>query len=48
VPIRGYDVSIDGTRFLTVRDVPGPAEAPPTQMVIVLNWVEELKRMAPR
>jgi serine/threonine-protein kinase len=48
VPIRGYDVSVDGTRFLTVRDVPGPAEAPPTQMVIVLNWLEELKRMAPR
>jgi hypothetical protein len=45
-PNRHYDVSRDG-RFLMVR---GPEAPPPpavTQMVQVLNWFEELKRLAP-
>ena len=42
-PIRGYDVTADGLRFLMVE----VKERPPikaTQMILVQNWVEELKR----
>ncbi len=40
---RTYDVSPDGSRFLMIRSVnegTGP-------LVVVLNWFEELKRLAP-
>jgi len=40
----GYDVSKDGNRFLRVQPV--NAEAPTTQIDIVLNWFEELKERA--
>ena len=45
-PARGYDVTPDGQRFLFVRavDVPPP---PPSPLILVENWIEELKRMAP-
>jgi hypothetical protein len=43
---RHYDVSRDG-RFLMVRGPEGPPAPPVTQMVLVLNWFEELKRLAP-
>ena len=45
-PLRHYDVSRDG-RFLMVRGPEGPPAPPVTQMVLVLNWFEELKRLAP-
>jgi hypothetical protein len=41
-----YDVSPDGQRFLMLK----PAEATegaPTQINVVLNWFEELKRRVP-
>jgi len=41
-----YDVSPDGQRFLMLK--PGEAgEAVPTQINVVLNWFEELKRRVP-
>jgi eukaryotic-like serine/threonine-protein kinase len=40
----GYDVSLDGRRFLMVKPV-GQAEA--TQINVVQNWFEELKRLVP-
>ncbi len=41
-----YDVSPDGQRFLMLK--PGEAaEAAPTQINVVLNWFEELKRRVP-
>ena len=46
-PVRGYDVTLDGRRFLMVdmrEDVP---PQPPTHMIVVLNWLEELKRRVP-
>jgi hypothetical protein len=46
VPIRGYDVAADGQRFVTVRDIERSAEPPPAQIVMV-HWLEELKRLAP-
>jgi len=44
--VRGYDVTSDGRRFLMVQ----PNERPPTvasQMILVQNWVEELKQKVP-
>jgi len=42
-PIRGYDVSPDGKRFLFVRRVTPPPESPQL-FVLVQNWFEELRR----
>jgi serine/threonine-protein kinase len=45
---RTYDVSRDG-RFLMVKDTEGSRDqnAPPASMVVAVNWIEELKRLAP-
>ncbi|HEV7607379.1 MAG TPA: protein kinase [Steroidobacteraceae bacterium] len=40
---RTYDVSPDGSRFLMVR----VGDQSNTPLVVVLNWFEELKRLAP-
>ena len=45
-PARTYDVTHDGQRFLMVQEVQRPP-ARVSQMVLVQNWVEELKRLAP-
>ena len=42
-PGRSYDVSPDGTRFLMLKE----AAATATQLVVVLNFFEELKRLVP-
>jgi serine/threonine-protein kinase len=45
-PARAYDVTADGQRFFLLQ----ARERPPTvitQMVVVENWQEELKRLAP-
>ena len=44
---RRYDVSRDAQRFVVIKDLPVSSggqtgEAPPT-MVVVLNWIEELR-----
>ena len=41
-----YDVSPDGQRFLMLKPVEQTQEAP-TQINVVLNWFEELKRRVP-
>ena len=41
-----YDVAADG-RFLVLKPVGGKTEAAPPQIVVVLNWHEELKRLVP-
>jgi eukaryotic-like serine/threonine-protein kinase len=44
--IPNYDVSSDGQRFLMLK--PTEQEQPaPTQINVVLNWTEELKRLVP-
>jgi Tol biopolymer transport system component len=43
--VAGYDVSLDGQRFLMVQPV--EPEQPATQINVVLNWFEELKRRVP-
>jgi hypothetical protein len=45
---RTYDVSLDGQRFLMLKQVARPDEsAVPARIVVVQNWVEELKRLVP-
>src|SRR5712692_774487 len=46
VPIDNYDVSPDGQRFLMIKPSE-QAQAAPTQINVVLNWFEELKRRVP-
>jgi len=41
-----YDVSADGQRFLMIKAVE-QGETAPTQINVVLNWTEELKRLVP-
>jgi Tol biopolymer transport system component/DNA-binding winged helix-turn-helix (wHTH) protein len=45
VPNANYDVSPDGQRFLMVK--PGGRDQAPTQINVVPNWFEELKRKVP-
>ena len=41
-----YDISPDGQRFLMVKPL-SLEQATPTQINVVLNWTEELKRLVP-
>ncbi len=45
-PLRDYDVTPDGQRFLMVRGGLSPPEEI-TELKVVLNWFEELKRRVP-
>ena len=45
-PIRGYDLSLDGKRFLMVK-LEDRKPTPATEMILVQNWFEELKRLVP-
>jgi hypothetical protein len=44
---RNYDVSADGKRFLMVRSAAPTSNVTPPQLHVVLNWGEELQRLAP-
>ena len=44
--VANYDVSPDGQRFLMLKPSEQAATAP-TQINVVLNWFEELKRRVP-
>ena len=45
---RFYDISRDGQRFVLIKDPPqtNQAAAQGQSLVVVLNWVEELKAKA--
>ncbi len=45
-PVRGWDVSADGQRFLLLRPVES-TDRPVTMMHVVMHWAEELKRLVP-
>jgi serine/threonine-protein kinase len=45
-PIRNWDISLDGQRFLMVKGEE-PKLQPVTELILVQNWFEELKRLAP-
>ena len=45
---RSYDVSPDGQRFLMIKDAAtGGQASTPASIVVVVNWVEELKARVP-
>jgi serine/threonine-protein kinase len=44
---RSYDVSPDGQRFLMIKEGGLDGTAPPTSLVVVQHWLEELKRLVP-
>ena len=46
--LRAYDVARDG-RFLMIKDVERPEQtsAPSAGMVIVLNWIDEVRERLP-
>ena len=46
-PGRSYDVAPDGQRFALVRADDRVEQPPLTDMIVVRNWVEELKRLVP-
>jgi serine/threonine-protein kinase len=45
-PIRTWDLSLDGQRFLMVK-LEEAKPTPVTELVLVQNWFEELQRLAP-
>jgi serine/threonine-protein kinase len=45
-PIRSYDLSLDGQQFLMVK-LEQPKPEPVTELILVQNWFEELKRLVP-
>ena len=44
---RTYDVSADGQRFLMIKEGTTDVSAPSPSLVVVEQWVEELKRLLP-
>ena len=44
--IRAWDLSPDGKRFLMVKNEERKPQ-PVTEMILVQNWFEELKRLVP-
>ena len=45
-PIRSYDLSPDGRRFLMVK-TEQRKPTPVTEMILVMNWTDELKQRVP-
>ena len=45
-PLRGWDISLDGQRFLMV-ELEDRKSQPVTELTLVQNWFEELKRLCP-
>jgi len=46
-PMRTYDVSRDGRRFLVLKNAPMQKRESGPHMIVVQNWFEELKRRVP-
>ena len=45
---RTYDIAPDGQRFLMIKEGGDSDQtAAPPQLIVVQNWLEELKRLAP-
>lgn len=42
--VRNYDVAPDGQSFVMVKK---ERTFPPTEVIVVLNWLDELKRLVP-
>ena len=47
-PVRSYDISPDGQRFaMRLPEVNRPEPLRLTSIHVILNWFEELRRLAP-
>jgi serine/threonine-protein kinase len=46
-PGRSYDISPDAQRLLLIKEPTGASGPAGSSIIVVLNWVEELKRLAP-
>ena len=46
LPVRDWDVSLDGQHFLMTK-LSSPKPQPVTELIVVQNWFEELKRLVP-
>lgn len=44
----GYDVSSDGERFVFFGEPAARDSASSAELVVIQNWVDELKRLVPR
>ncbi len=44
--LRHYDVTADGQRFLMLKEDPSNTDSS-SQIIVVQNWLEELKSKAP-
>lgn len=44
---RSYDISPDGQRFLMIKEGGAAGPAAPASIIVVQQWVEELKRLVP-
>ena len=44
---RAYDITPDGKYFVVEISQADPAKAPPEQINVTLNWLEELKQRVP-
>ena len=44
---RNYDISPDGQRFLMLKRAEQTEQSAPSQIIVVENWFEELKRLVP-
>ena len=47
VLFRTYDIAPDGRRFLMIKEADEPQQAAAQRIVVVENWLEELKRRVP-
>ena len=46
--MQNVDISVDGQRFLIARDdAPGAESSTLDEISVVLNWSQELQRLAP-
>jgi serine/threonine-protein kinase len=46
-PGRTYDIALDGRRLLMIKPGDGSGRPAPANLIVILNWVEELKRLVP-
>jgi hypothetical protein len=44
---REYDVTADGKRFLMIKEDRGDQTTAASSLIVVQNWLEELKRIVP-
>ncbi len=47
-PGQQYDISPDGQKFLMMKAAEQTEASAPHELIIILNWFEELKRLVPR